>query len=195
MLNVLPSMFVLGLAALAALLLVLSRRSPPENVAERLAAARALALAVGVQGVHFAEEAATVGVWPECVGVDDNLTDHLDNGVPLTFTAGRIAQCSSRGSVGGVALRNRNVDWTFKGDFFRIQSASLTYRLPESWLPFGFTAARVQFRATNIHLFTGFPTGTDPDALLGAANNELFRSGGYTLPAPRTYSLNLRVNF
>lgn len=142
-----------------------------------------------------AEEAATEGVWPECVGVDENLTDHLDNGVPLIFTAGRIAQCSSRGSVNGVALRNRNVDWTFKGDFFRIQSASLTYRLPESWLPFGWTAARVQFRATNIHLFTGFPTGTDPDALLGAANNELFRSGGYTLPAPRTYSLNLRVNF
>ncbi len=59
MLNVLPSMFVLGLAALAALLLVLSRRSPPENAAERLAAARALAVAVGVQSVHFAEEAAT----------------------------------------------------------------------------------------------------------------------------------------
>ena len=57
--SVLPSMFVLGLAALAALLLVLSRRSPPEKVAERLAAARALALAVGVQSVHFAEEAAT----------------------------------------------------------------------------------------------------------------------------------------
>ena len=59
MLNVLPSMFVLGLAAHAALLLVLSRRSPPENVMERPAAARALALAVGVQSVHFAEEAAT----------------------------------------------------------------------------------------------------------------------------------------
>ncbi len=59
MLNVLPSILVLGLAALAALLLVLSRRSPPENVAERLAAARALALAVGVQSIHFAEEAAT----------------------------------------------------------------------------------------------------------------------------------------
>ncbi|MEE8585747.1 MAG: hypothetical protein V3T83_12950 [Acidobacteriota bacterium] len=57
--SVLPSMFVLGLAAFAALLLVLSRRSPPEKVAERLAAARALALAVGVQSVHFAEEAAT----------------------------------------------------------------------------------------------------------------------------------------
>ncbi len=59
MLNALPSIIVLGLAALAALLLVLRRRSPPENVTERLAAARSLALAVGVQSVHFAEEAAT----------------------------------------------------------------------------------------------------------------------------------------
>ncbi len=57
--NALPSIIVLGLAAFAALLLVLRRRSPPENVTERLAAARALALAVGVQSVHFAEEAAT----------------------------------------------------------------------------------------------------------------------------------------
>ena len=59
LLSLLPSAFVLGLAALAALLLVLSRRSPPENVAERLAAARALAVAVGVQSVHFAEEVGT----------------------------------------------------------------------------------------------------------------------------------------
>jgi hypothetical protein len=50
---------VLGLAALAALLLVRSRRSPPEKETERLAAARALALAVAVQSVHFTEEAAT----------------------------------------------------------------------------------------------------------------------------------------
>jgi hypothetical protein len=59
MLNALPSMLVLGLAALAALLLALSRWSPPEDVMKRLAAARALALAVGVQSVHFVEEAAT----------------------------------------------------------------------------------------------------------------------------------------
>ncbi len=59
MLSVLPSIFVLGLAALAALSLALSRRSPPENVAERLAAARALALAVGLQSIHFTEEATT----------------------------------------------------------------------------------------------------------------------------------------
>ena len=59
MLNVLPSILVLGLAAFAALLLALNLPSPPEQVAERLAAARALAVAVGIQSVHFAEELAT----------------------------------------------------------------------------------------------------------------------------------------
>jgi outer membrane receptor protein involved in Fe transport len=142
-----------------------------------------------------AEEAATDGVWPQCVGVDDNLTDHLTNGTPLEFNAATIARCSTRASVGGVALAGVNEDWLFKADYFRIQSASLTYRLPESWLPRALTGAQVQFRVTNVALFTGYPTDTDPDAILGAANNELFRSGGFTLPAPRTYSLNLRVNF
>ncbi len=59
MLSVLPSILVLSLAALAALLLTLSRSSPPEREAERHAASHALALAVGVQSVHFAEETAT----------------------------------------------------------------------------------------------------------------------------------------
>jgi hypothetical protein len=59
MLSMLPSVVVLGLAALAAALLALSRRSPPEKTAEQHAAARALTLAVAAQALHFAEEAAT----------------------------------------------------------------------------------------------------------------------------------------
>lgn len=59
MLNVLPSIVVLGLAALAALVLVLNRWSPPEKVSERRTASQVLALAVGIQGVHFVEETAT----------------------------------------------------------------------------------------------------------------------------------------
>ena len=61
MLSLLPSIFILGLAALAAVFLALSRPSPPERHAERLAAARALAIAVAAQSVHFVEE-ATAGL-------------------------------------------------------------------------------------------------------------------------------------
>lgn len=59
MLSLLPSFVVLGLAALAALLLARSRFSPPENLAERATAARALAIAVGIQCIHFVEETAS----------------------------------------------------------------------------------------------------------------------------------------
>jgi len=59
MLSLLPPALALGLAALAALHLALSRSSPPERVAARRAAALALAAAVVFQCAHFAEEAAT----------------------------------------------------------------------------------------------------------------------------------------
>jgi hypothetical protein len=58
-LSVLPSLVVLGLAALGALLLARSRESPPEKSSERVAAARVLALCVVIQALHFAEEAAS----------------------------------------------------------------------------------------------------------------------------------------
>jgi len=57
--NLLPSVFVLGLAAVAALLLAWNRPSPAAKVEERRAAARALALALFAQSAHFAEETAT----------------------------------------------------------------------------------------------------------------------------------------
>ena len=59
MLNLLPSVFVLGLAALAALALALGRRSPPDSAAERLAAAHAITLALVIQSIHFTEETVT----------------------------------------------------------------------------------------------------------------------------------------
>lgn len=59
MLNLLPSIFVLGLAALAALALIQSRWSAPEDTEKRAAAARVMIFSVGAQSIHFAEEAAT----------------------------------------------------------------------------------------------------------------------------------------
>ena len=59
LLSVLPSIVVLGAAAIAALLLATRCPSPPENLAARLAASNALAVATGLQCIHFVEEAAT----------------------------------------------------------------------------------------------------------------------------------------
>ncbi len=55
----LVSVLVLTPVAIAALFLTLTRQLPLESKTARHAAARALALAVGVQSIHFAEEAAT----------------------------------------------------------------------------------------------------------------------------------------
>lgn len=142
-----------------------------------------------------AEELATDGVWPQCVGVDDTITEWLDGGSLGTLTAFDIAQCSSRNSLMGVDLNDENEDWAFDGDYFRISTVSLAYRIPEDWLPTAFQAATIQFRANNLHIFTDFPTGLDPDAILDAANEDLRRVGGYSVSLPRTYTLNLRVNF
>lgn len=64
--SLLPSILILGLAALAAVVLARSRPSRPEVVEERSAAARTLALATAVQAVHFTEELATG--FPERLG-------------------------------------------------------------------------------------------------------------------------------
>ena len=59
MMSLLPGIIVLGLAALAAVFLAMSRPSPPGNVAERIAASRVLIFAILVQSVHFTEELVT----------------------------------------------------------------------------------------------------------------------------------------
>ena len=59
MLSVLPSIVVLGVAALAALHLAKRCPSPPEKIAARRTASNTLAVATGLQSIHFVEEAAT----------------------------------------------------------------------------------------------------------------------------------------
>jgi hypothetical protein len=59
MLSILPSVLVLGLAALAAFLMTSTRASAPDKLTERSAAARALTLATVAQAIHFGEELAT----------------------------------------------------------------------------------------------------------------------------------------
>jgi hypothetical protein len=57
--SLLPSGVFLGTTVLAALWIASRRRSAPESTEARRRAARALVVAVGAQGLHFLEEAAT----------------------------------------------------------------------------------------------------------------------------------------
>jgi hypothetical protein len=57
--SLIPSLLVLGVAAIAAMGLAMSRPSPATHTSSRQAAARALIVALVVQGIHFGEEAIT----------------------------------------------------------------------------------------------------------------------------------------
>jgi TonB-linked SusC/RagA family outer membrane protein len=146
------------------------------------------------QALTLAED----GLWPTCTPVNNVMNAWRAAGsdetmVPTTqsdgtpLTALDIARCDA---VGNPDTR----DWYQDGDFFRFSSASLQYRLPEEWLPGAISGATLQFQALNLNLFTDFE-GTDPDAIRGAGSQSRAREVGFLLPLPRTYSLNVRLNF
>lgn len=140
------------------------------------------------QALTLAED----GLWPACVGVNELMNAWRAAGsdpaaVPQELTALDIAQCDA---VGDPDTR----DWYDSGDFFRFSTASLQYRVPEDWLPGAIRAATVQFQALNLNLFTDF-NGTDPDAIRGAGSQSRAREVGFLQPLPRSYALNIRLNF
>jgi hypothetical protein len=82
------------------------------------------------------------------------------------------------------------------GDYIRLSAIAASYRLPESWLarvPGGWDQATVQFSVQNVALWSRF-RGLDPDAFMDTAT-AIDRAGGYIMPPPRRFTLNLRVNF
>jgi hypothetical protein len=140
------------------------------------------------QAVSYSED----GLWPACIRVNElmdawRLAGSDEAAVPQELTAQQIGRCDA---VGDPDTR----DWYDAADFFRFSSASAQFRLPESWLPGVITGATVQLQALNLNLFTDF-VGTDPDAIRGAGLQQRSRALGFIIPLPRTYSLNVRLNF
>lgn len=129
----------------------------------------------------MAQELAEIGLWPECQVIDARVraADFAD--IPTRM----IAKCA-RPYV-------ENEDWFEKANYFRLQSATMSYRLPERLLRFGLTGATVQFQATNLFTITNF-SGLYPDALLYPLG-QTARGNGYLIPPARTYTLNVRMNF
>jgi TonB-dependent SusC/RagA subfamily outer membrane receptor len=132
----------------------------------------------------LAQEMAIDGLWPSCIPINERVKRDDFADIPTK----QIARCSEDYAD--------NEDWFEPGDYFRLQSATLSYRVPETLLarlPGGLQAAVLQFQATNLFIITDF-SGLDPDALLYPAG-QTARGAGYILPPPKTYTLNLRVNF
>ncbi|MCI0437270.1 MAG: TonB-dependent receptor [Gemmatimonadetes bacterium] len=129
----------------------------------------------------LAQEMAEDGLWPGCYPINAR----VNAGDLAGLTAREIGRCSEDFAD--------NEDWVEDADYFRLQSATVSYRLPEQWLPGSFTAATIQLQATNLFTITNF-SGLYPDALLRPIE-QTARGAGYILPPPRTYTINVRLNF
>jgi TonB-linked SusC/RagA family outer membrane protein len=83
--------------------------------------------------------------------------------------------------------------WVQAADFFKIRSASLSYRIPEGWLPGQVRGATVRLQGRNLLKITDFQ-GLDPEVSEDGVDS-LYRQGYYHLPPFRTFMLSMKVDF
>jgi len=121
-------------------------------------------------------------VWPLCRETLASIAaGNRDN-----LTAGERALCDPKVTRYGM--------WTQPADFFKIRSASLSYRVPESILPSSIRAATVRLQGRNLLTFTDYQ-GVDPEAFEDGSAEVLFRQEYYNLPPIRTFQLSVKVDF
>jgi len=83
--------------------------------------------------------------------------------------------------------------WAQSADFFKIRSASLSYRIPADWLPGNIRGATVRLQGRNLLKITDFQ-GLDPEVSEDGVDS-LYRQGYYHLPPFRTFILNFKIDF
>ncbi len=81
-----------------------------------------------------------------------------------------------------------------KADFLRIREVTLGYNLPSSLTDKIGVTGRVYFRANNLFVFTAY-TGTDPEISSNINANYTVGHDNRTIPAVRTFTLGLNLNF
>jgi hypothetical protein len=141
------------------------------------------------QGGHFislgtARQTVRRNTWPECVGVRDRVRAGDVDGL----TAEQQGLCANAPTF---------IDWARSANFFRLRHITLSYRLPESWLPGTFRSATVSVAAKNLFLIAPDFRGLDPEAMEDPSPNAGigFRYSYYNMPLPRDFIFGLRLNF
>jgi len=141
------------------------------------------------QGGHYltsgvARQQVRRDLWPTCIG----LSERIEAGDIAGITARDQARCS---------YTNSYLDWTERADFFKLRQISLSYRLPESWLPDDARSVTVRLEASNLFTITGFP-GIDPEAIEDGSlegNAAFYRVEYYNIPPPRRFQVRVNVDF
>lgn len=125
-------------------------------------------------------------VWPYCLPIIEEWAANEEE--PGSLTALQIAQCIEDESDQGV--------WTGEADFFKLRSATLSFRLPQgfvqSWVP-GARNVQIALQGKNLLTITDY-FGLDPEAQDNGFGDST-PNEYYTLPPPRTFLVNVRVNF
>ncbi len=122
-------------------------------------------------------------VWPPCLG---------------------ILQQIRAGDTSGLTVEERTMcdpqrigfqDPIFPADFVRWRTLSLTYRVPDRWLPGGLTSGRITLGGQNLHIWTDYPD-LDPEALEdGGRDFMIGRASYYQIPIPRRFTLSIAVAY
>lgn len=121
-------------------------------------------------------------VWPLC----RDTYAKLEAGQQSQLTAGERALCDPAVVRYGM--------WTQPADFLKIRSASLSYRVPEDWLPAQIRSATVRLQGRNLFTMTNYE-GVDPEAFEDGSAEVLFRQEYYNLPPFRNFALSVKVDF
>lgn len=126
-----------------------------------------------------------LGEWPSCWPIQDALDD--DN---QAFLSGVDplwrARCDPEYWDYGV--------WTMPADFFKIRSATLSYRLPDDLIP-GVRNTTIRLQGRNLWRSIGDYEGLDPEAVDDGGDLNRDLGEYYNLPPTRTFMLNVTVNF
>lgn len=120
------------------------------------------------------------GIWPPCYAAQ--------RADISTLTAMERAQCALTGGP----ITRRYDHWIESTDFFRLRHISLTYNLPQSWMPENIRSASVNVTARNLFTITDYQ-GTDPE--LDDFRGSLARRDYYNMPTYRTFLATLNFTF
>ncbi|MCL7987965.1 TonB-dependent receptor [Sphingobacterium sp. lm-10] len=123
----------------------------------------------------------------------NNSTEALNAWTPEnTSTDIPKAVYSDNVSNGSAFLIDANVE---KGDFLRLQTATLGYRLPQSAFGrSGISSVRFYVQANNLFLLTGY-TGVDPEISSNGNSNVSSGIERNSIPQGRQFSLGVNVGF
>jgi len=105
-------------------------------------------------------------------------------GEPPNLTALQIGTCIGNRADQGV--------WTDPADFWKIRSATLSYRLPEGWIPRA-QGAQISIQGKNLFTWTDY-RGLDPETNDNGFGDSTPREY-YNMAPPRIFMFGMTLNF